>query len=126
MPKPTKTGPQTAEETAEEKHHQKRVKQWNELLKVEILDAKPNPMFSEAQRKLVRFLRFSRSVRCAQCGKKLRIHWTMLCQFIPQVGFGKNDKPTFALQPGKSLAPLTPVCGDHPLAIAWPDEPISK
>lgn len=84
-------------------------------LQVRIHEALPNPMFSEQQRQLIRFLRYNQHVPCAECGKKARTHWTMLCQFIPQT-MGQ-----FAMKPGKSHAPLTPVCQDHPLAIDWPE-----
>jgi hypothetical protein len=43
------------------------------ILAVEILEAKPNSMFTEEQRATVRFLRFNRRVRCAECGKRLKV-----------------------------------------------------
>lgn len=41
-----------------------------ELLQVQILEAKPNKMFTEAERRAVRFLRFNRTVQCAECGRR--------------------------------------------------------
>lgn len=82
------------------------------ILWVQILEAKPNKMFTEKQRQAIRFLRYNRHVACAACGKKARLMWTMICQF-KAVDFERNhftceDFP-------QSLAPLTPVCSDHPL-----------
>lgn len=88
------------------------------LLQVQILEAKPNKMFTENQRRMVRFLRFNQYLPCAHCGKKVRVHWTMLCAFrsIDMRGamFSIN-----AQRDGKPFPPLTPVCGDHPLAPDW-------
>ena len=81
-----------------------------ELLWVDVCEAKPNKLFTEEQRQTVRFLRYSRTVPCAECGKKRKVMWTMLCQFIA------TSMGQFALhESGKSHAPLTPVCGDHPI-----------
>lgn len=87
----------------------------NDLLCVQILEAKPNPLFTDEQRSWLRFLRFSRPTPCAACGKKLRIHWTMLCEFKA----GDTSGPSFQLgfYP-QTFAPLTAVCGDHPLKPA--------
>ena len=96
-----------------------------EPLTVEILEVAPNPAFTDEQRAWVRFLRYSRKVPCAECGKRRRILWTMLCEF---------RAPT--LRPGDFVVradegavhpPLAGVCQDHPLAIAWPEkEPAKK
>lgn len=92
------------------------------LLWVEILDAKPNPMFAEWQTRSIRFLRFNRWIPCVACGKKVKIHWTMLCDFKA----ADMSRPAFTLQYyDKIFAPLTPVCSDHPLAPALP-EPETK
>lgn len=91
------------------------------LLCVDILEAKPNPLFTEAQRAAVRFLRYSQRVPCAECGKKLWIHWTMLCQFRVQ------DMGAFAVLPSsKSHPPLTPVCRDHIMAPDWTEPPTAQ
>lgn len=86
------------------------------MLCVKNLDAKPNPMFSEELLQAVRFLRYSRAIPCVACGKKVRIHWTMLCEFkavdFENSHFVTRDYP-------QVFAPLTPVCSDHPLHPAW-------
>lgn len=88
------------------------MKKEREILTVEILEAKPNKMFTEAQRAGVRFLRFNQSVQCAECGKKRKVMWTLLAEFEAHTmgAFAFKDS-------GKVHAPLTPVCGDHPLGI---------
>jgi len=91
------------------------------LLWVEIIEAKPNKMFTEAQRQSVRFMRFNRSVPCAECGKKRKVHWTMLCSFRA-ANFGGSS---FVRKTGAVRAPLTPVCSDHPLALGFSDEEIA-
>jgi hypothetical protein len=80
-------------------------------LYVEIREAAPNPMFTRAHRELVRFLHYNLPVKCAECGKARKRHWTMLCSFqaldmgmlVPQ-------------RSGKVHLPLAPVCGKHLLA----------
>ena len=91
-----------------------------EILFVQILEAKPNPMFTEEQRAAVRFLRFNQTVPCAECGKRRKVMWTMLCEFHAHSlsGPGLYLPKTTA----KKHAPLTPVCGDHPLGPAWPED----
>jgi hypothetical protein len=90
---------------------------------VQILEAKPNKMFSEQERASVRFLRYNQHVPCAACGKKLRIHWTMLCQFKA----GDMGKAQFEMQfYPQGFPPLTPVCGDHPLRPDWPVKKTTK
>lgn len=84
----------------------------SKLLWVEVLEAKPNKMFTEEHRQIVRFLRYSKAVPCAACGKKRKLHWTMLCQFTAM----KMAK--FAMSPyPKVFDPLTAVCSDHPLGL---------
>lgn len=84
-----------------------------DLLFVQILEAAPNRMFTEQERAGVRFLRFNRRIPCAECGKKVKIHWTCLYQFK----CGDMKKSMFTLQfSDKVHLPLTPVCGDHPVA----------
>lgn len=83
---------------------------------VSILEAKPNPMFTEGQRQATRFLRYSHAVPCAECGKKLRLMWTQLFSFRCQ----NMEEGAFSLVHGKTIhPPLTPVCGNHPLAPVW-------
>lgn len=81
---------------------------------VEIFDAKPNEMFTPELTAWLRFLRYNRPVPCAECGKKKRNHWTMLCAFkavtIPNGAFALNADAC------QVHPPLTPVCTDHPLA----------
>jgi hypothetical protein len=90
-----------------------------EILVVQILEAKPNPMFTEEARVAVRFLRFNQAVPCAECGKRRKVMWTMLCEFYAH-SLSAPGLPV--LGKGKKHAPLTPVCGDHPLGPAWPED----
>lgn len=80
-------------------------------LVVGIHEARPNPMFTESQRALVRFLRYSLSIPCAECGKKKRALWTMLCSFQ-----ALDMAPLVPARSGKVHLPLTPVCQGHLLA----------
>lgn len=81
------------------------------MLCVEILEAKPNKLFSEEQRQSIRFLRYNKYIRCAECGKKRKVMWTMLCEFkaliFEQDSIENGDKVH---------QPLTPICGEHPLS----------
>lgn len=97
----------------------KRRKPESELLWVEVLEAKPNKMFTEELRQAVRFLRYSRAVACAECGKKQRILWTMICSFRAM------NTRTFVMAPGPVRMPLTPICQDHPLAPAVEQAPVA-
>lgn len=84
-----------------------------------IVEAKPNKLFTEQQRAMIRFLIYSRKIPCAECGKLRTKMWTALYQFRA-VTVHPND---FVLrEPVTSHPPLTPVCDDHPLAVAWPKE----
>jgi hypothetical protein len=81
-------------------------------LEVTLLLAKPNPQFPAWVTERTRFLRFSEPVACAECGKRSKHHWTMLCEF---------QAPTMAHQlvlakSGKLHAPLTGVCRKHLIA----------
>ena len=86
------------------------------LLAVELLEAKPNPLFTEDQRALVRFLRYYElgkplKVACAHCGKRKTVLWTQLCSFRiaePSVMILKRGE--------KVYPPLTPVCQTHIMA----------
>ena len=90
-----------------------------EILCVQILEAKPNPMFTEEQRASVRFLRFNQTVPCAECGHRRKVMWTMLCEFY---AYNFNEPGLVMPKPEKKHPPLAPVCGDHPLEPAWPDD----
>jgi len=87
---------------------------WDNVLQVSLHEAKPNPLFSEAQRATVRFLRYSRAVPCAECGRKSKSHWTSLFSFEAMDAQGRS----FVLRSktGKVHPPLAPVCGRHPMA----------
>jgi hypothetical protein len=78
---------------------------------VHLFEAKPNKMFPEWMTQRLRFLRYSRSVKCAHCGKLTRHHWTMLLSFrVP-------NATQFVLGKGTELyPPLTPVCRTHFMA----------
>jgi hypothetical protein len=82
------------------------------LLWVDIYEAKPNPMFTEDMRQMIRFLRYNRKIPCAACGKKTKKMWTMLCSFTA-ADFGKFALKRFP----KTFDPLTPVCDAHPLGL---------
>ena len=82
------------------------------VLAVEILEAKPNPLFSEAQTAMIRFLRYyGAKVACAHCGHRKMILWTMRCSF-------RIAEPAmFVLKKGETVyPPLTPVCQKHIMA----------
>lgn len=88
-----------------------------DILMVQILEAKPNKMFTEDQRRRIRFLRYNQSIPCAACGRKSKLHWTALYQFKA----GDMDSSFLVLKMhAKSFPPLTPVCGKHPLAPDFP------
>jgi hypothetical protein len=93
-------------------------KKQEDVITVQILEAKPNKLFTADQRAWVRFLRYSRAVPCAECGKRRRLHWTMLFSFeAKSMGF-------VIPVPGRGAhLPLTPVCASHllaPAAVAAP------
>jgi hypothetical protein len=90
----------------------------DELLCVQLFEAKPNQMFTEAQTANVRFLRYNKTVQCAECGKRSKFHWTSLIEFMA-MSMGNH---IFGLdKSGLVHAPMTPVCRDHLLAPAWPE-----
>jgi hypothetical protein len=98
-------------------------KKASEILWVSIREAKPNPMFTEQMRQSVRFLCYSKFLPCAACGKKVKVHWTMLCEFK----VGNMEASQFVLQwYPQTFPPLTPTCGDHPLKPAWPESNETK
>jgi len=79
---------------------------------VEYREAKPNAMFSPQLTALLRFATYRQAVACAECGRKRKAHWTMLCPFRATSLTGVG------LEPGDLRAPGEPVCSDHPLAPA--------
>lgn len=87
------------------------------ILAVEIREAKPNKLFSEDQRAAVRFLLYNQKIACAECGRKVKIMWTMLCQFRCM-----NMDSHVAKDGEKSHPPLRPVCGEHPLKPDFPED----
>lgn len=94
-----------------------RLKLLQALLRVDICEAKPNPLFTESQRQAVRFLRYNKFIRCAACGKKAKVHWTMLLEFKAADMSGKGPRFSMRYYP-QTFPPLTPVCSDHPLSPA--------
>jgi len=88
----------------------------SEILFVQVLEARPNKLFTEEQRAAVRFLRFNRAVLCTECGKRRKAMWTMLCEFRAY------DMDAGGLIPKKVHKPLDAVCEDHPVAPAWLEE----
>lgn len=83
-----------------------------EILCVQILEARPNPMFTEEQRSWVRFLCFNQATPCAACGKRKRTLWTMLCEFK---AVDMDGSIMVAKDYPQAFAPLTGVCNDHPI-----------
>lgn len=90
-----------------------------QILCVDIREAKPNKMFSEAMTLMVRFLVYNQPIPCAACGKKRKVMWTMRCQF--KAGDLEHSLVVLKDYP-QSFAPLTPVCDDHPIGPDWPEE----
>ena len=80
---------------------------------VEIFEARPNRMFTEEQRSVVRFLRYSTAVPFAECGRKSKTHWTLLISFK-----AKTMAAIIPKDSGKVHMPLTPVCRSHLLGPA--------
>ena len=88
----------------------------DEILWVRIAEARPNKMFSEEQRASVCFLHWNKAVPCAECGKRRRVQWTLICEFMAH-----TMAPFVPLRSGLVHAPLTGVCTAHLLAPAWPE-----
>jgi len=84
-----------------------------DVIMVEVFEAKPNRMLGEALRALTRFLRFERAVPCQECGRKSKHHWTML---IPFAAYTMPTNAFKATVSGKRHAPGAPVCRAHPMA----------
>lgn len=102
----------------------KRNKAWLECpTDVVASHPKPNPLFTEYQTFVTRFLSYSMPVACAYCGKRRTGHWTQLVFFRVVEGFEKKIgnkvvvSGAFEATKGKELfPPLTPVCRSHILA----------
>lgn len=99
---------------------------------VVLFEAKPNPMFSEAQRELARFLQYYENGKpvetaCAHCGKKQRVLWTQLCSF-KAIDFPESFGPLAPAPDAKVFPPLTGVCQTHLLApeLVEVDAPLRK
>ena len=90
-----------------------------EPLVVGLYGARPNRMFTEDQRQMVRFLRYNQLVACCECGRRSKTHWTVLYSFEAQsLGFLVPKRS------GKVHRPLDPVCRIHILAPApWTPPP---
>jgi hypothetical protein len=80
-------------------------------LEVQLLTAKPNKMFPDWMTERVRFLRFSKAIACAECGRRSKHHWTMFCSFEAHSMAMLVPKKS-----GKEHPPLTAVCRSHLLA----------
>ena len=80
---------------------------------IAVNECKPNPLFTERQHSLTRFLRFSGPVPCAECGRRSRTHWTQLGTFSVM------NEYQFSLQRGEKVhLPMSPVCTKHILTDA--------
>lgn len=80
---------------------------------IAVNECKPNPLFTERQHSLTRFLRFSGPVPCAECGRRSRLQWTQLATFRVM------REEQFTLQAGEKVhLPMAPVCTKHILADA--------
>lgn len=87
------------------------------ILAVDIREAKENSLFTEDERASVRFLIYNQKIACTECGRKVKIMWTMLCQFKAM-----NMGSLVMTESEKSYPPLTPVCGEHPLKADFPED----
>ena len=103
---PTKpTQPQPGEDTA--------VDLQELTVLIDFLPAKPNPLFTEQQRRATSFIRYSKPVPCAECGRRRKLMWTQRWSFrVMEMSF-------VVLQPSAKVhLPGTPVCTSHILAPA--------
>jgi hypothetical protein len=83
-------------------------------LVVDVIAPKPNPLFTPEHTALVKFLRYSgEKVKCAHCGRRKSILWTMLCSFK----VADMKKNSFVLKREPTVyPPLTGVCQTHMMA----------
>ncbi len=79
---------------------------------IDIREAKPNKLFTEEQRRWLRFLVYNKKIKCARCNRKVKVMWTMLCEFYAM------EMGIHSMSQGEKLGPLTPVCEEHPLKPA--------
>lgn len=87
-----------------------------QILHLQICEAKPNKLFTEEQRQMCLFLRYNKAVECRRCGKKRKLMWTMLCQFKA------HEMGDFSLDDGgMSFEPLDAVCSNHPIGPDFPE-----
>ena len=86
---------------------------------VGLYEARPNKLFTEDERAMVRFLRYNQPVACSECGRRSKTHWTVLYSFeAHSMGFLVPKRS------GKVHRPLDPVCRGHILAAAsWTPPP---
>jgi hypothetical protein len=84
----------------------------NKILAVQIYEAKPNKLFSEEQTAWIRFLRYNKPIKCAECGKKTKKLWTALSEFVAYSMVSLTMETSCKIH-----LPLTPVCDDHPLGL---------
>jgi len=91
-------------------------------LLVALYEARPNKLFTEEQRRTVRFFRYNQLVACSECGRRSKTHWTVLYSFEAQsLGFLVPKRS------GKVHRPLDPVCRSHILAPApWTPQPAPR
>jgi len=78
-------------------------------MKIKYYEAKDNQLFPPEITMLIRFLRPEKAIKCAVCGKKRKLLWTMLVPFKGQIML------QFSMEPSDELAALTPICDDHPI-----------
>lgn len=89
------------------------MKQPEQIYLVAATPPKPNPLFTEKQLQLTRFLDYSGPVPCAECGRRSRRHWTSLGTFRVM------QEMQFCLKAGEKVhLPMTPVCTKHILTEA--------
>lgn len=82
---------------------------------VQILNPKPNKMFPDWMSQRVRFMRFQKYVPCTHCGKRSRLHWTMLMTF--QVA---EPRQFTLVNSERVFMPMVPVCTSHLLDPCMP------
>lgn len=80
-------------------------------LEVAIGRPKPNHMFPEWLTQRTLFMTFTDKVACAECGKKRKKHWTLVCSFQ-----AKSMAMVVPSASGKVHLPFAAVCTDHLLA----------
>ena len=88
------------------------------FLEVQVLEPKPNKMFSEFQHQVTRFLRYNKAVPCAECGKRRRVLWTQLVEFE-----ALTMAPLVPIRSGLLHPPLIGVCTNHLLRVWMPGVP---